>query len=92
MKLFMRLVPLFLAALLTLHPHQLSMTAEYDSNIHAYRMVITGDQAEIDRICAEGDCSLTFATRLDAANYFLLLLGRANGITLVPIPPPFTTD
>lgn len=88
MKIYTMLFTLFLAAFIVFHPHELSMTSQYDSNTHTYHMVITGDQAEIDRVCAEGDCSLTFASRLDATNYFLLLLGRANGITLIPLPPP----
>ena len=91
MKLLTTFVALLLATYIAIQPSVTSMTTEYDPNTQSYHMVITGDQAEIDRICAQGDCSRTFATRLEATNYFLEILGRAYGITLVPIPPPLTT-
>lgn len=90
MRIFTAIVAIILATFIALQPQVISMRAEYDTNAHTYYMVITGDQAEIDRICAQGDCSRTFATRLEATNYFLDILGRAYGITLVPIPPPLT--
>jgi len=63
-----------------------SMTSEAVNG--QYRMVISGPTDQVNRICAQGDCSRTFGSPLDATNYFYELFGRANGIFLVPIPPP----
>ena len=64
----------------------LSMTSQQMPD-GQYQMVISGPESEVARVCSFGDCSRTFASRLDASNYFLGLFGQANGLTIVPIPP-----
>jgi hypothetical protein len=83
------LISLFLAAVLFSAPTgSMSMTSELDPATGLYRMVITGSQEDVDRVCAQGDCTREFPTRWQATNYYFELFGAANGITLVPLPPP----
>lgn len=67
--------------------HQISASAEQHSDT-LYYLVLTGDQDEIERICTFGDCQQGFPSRIDALNGFSTILGLANGIHIVPIPPP----
>jgi hypothetical protein len=53
-----------------------------------YYLVLSGDQGEINRICAYGDCGRASASRIDALNYWVSLMSQAYGISIVPIPPP----
>lgn len=67
--------------------NQVSATASQHSDGQWY-LVLTGDSAEIARICVYGDCSRGSASLIDALNYWYTILGASKGIQIAPIPQP----
>lgn len=91
MRKLLIVVVLLVGLVLPAHAQQVSKVVSATSERHSdglYYLVLTGDGAEINRICGYGNCSQGFSSPLDAVNAFMSLIGAANGVYVVPIPQP----
>lgn len=87
-----RIVVFIIGLLLLVQPttaqqpyNQTSATAQQHGDGLFY-LVLGGDQAEVNAICAYGNCAQGFASLFDALNYWGLLLSKRYNIALAPLP------
>lgn len=86
-KMIVAIICLWIAS--SVHAQVISTTrADVEERGGRFYLVLSGDGAEIATVCAVGDCTQGFATRLDALNEWSRLIGLAHGYAVAPIPQP----
>lgn len=89
MKRFLFVLVLLFGFILPVKAQQVLSATSASAEQHAdgkYYLVLSGDQGFINRACSFGDCSQGFNSRIDALNYWALLMGKSLGLNIVPIP------